>query len=170
LTSIQATLPGYEADQIAVILPQRDDNAIYQGTLTFTSSQDVEVVILQNFANETAVDAQYYGNVATAQSEDGAVAISLLTPQFGPIASASIPFAGNALALHNLEGDPFAATYTVSGNVAEAQTYNAITPPPLAEATGGVNGDGNIGDGDNNDNNDNDDNDNDNDNNDNDDN
>ena len=79
-----------------------------------------------------------------------------MTPQFGPIASASIPFAGNALALHNIEGEPFAATYTVSGNVAQAQTFNAITSPPLAEAAeedagDGDNGDGNDGDGDGND-------------------
>jgi len=63
------------------------------------------------------------------------VAISLLTPQYGPINAASLPFAGNALALHTLNGDPFAATYTVTGDVEQAQTFNAITPPPLAEAT-----------------------------------
>ena len=151
LTSIQDPLPGHEAHQMALILPPRDDNAIYEGTLTFTSSKPTEVVILQNFANETSVDP-FYGGVATAPLGEGAVAISLLTPQFGPIASASIPFAGNALALHNIEGEPFAATYTVSGNVAQAQTFNAITSPPLAEAAeedagDGDNGDGNDGDG-----------------------
>ena len=133
LTSKQDPLLGHEAHQIAIILPPRDDNAIYQGTLTFTSSKPTEVVILQNFANQTAVDPSY-GGVATAPLGKGTVAISLLTPQFGPIASASIPFAGNALALHNIEGEPFAATYTVSGSVAQAQTYNEINPPPLAEA------------------------------------
>ncbi len=134
LTSIQDPLPGHEGHQIAIILPPRDDSAIYEGTLTFTSSKPTEVVILQNFANETNVDA-FYGGVATAPLGEGTVAISLLTPQFGPIASASIPFAGNALALHNIEGEPFAATYTVSGSVDEAQTFNSITPPPLTEAT-----------------------------------
>ncbi|HEX5904683.1 MAG TPA: hypothetical protein VFY50_01405, partial [Candidatus Nitrosocosmicus sp.] len=134
LTSIQDPLPGHEGHQLALILPPRDDGAIYEGTLTFTSSKPTEVVILQNFANETAVDA-FYGGVATAPLGEGTVAISLLTPQFGPIASASLPFAGNALALHNIEGEPFAATYTVSGSAAQAQTFNSITPPPLAEAT-----------------------------------
>src|ERR671917_2700046 len=93
LTSIQDPLPGHEAHQMALILPPRDDNAIYEGTLTFTSSKPTEVVILQNFANETSVDP-FYGGVATAPLGEGTVAISLLTPQFGPIASASIPFAG----------------------------------------------------------------------------
>jgi hypothetical protein len=155
LTSIQDPLPGHEGHQIAIILPPRDDSAIYEGTLTFTSSKPTEVVILQNFANETNVDA-FYGGVATAPLGEGTVAISLLTPQFGPIASASIPFAGNALALHNIEGEPFAATYTVSGSVDQAQTFNSIMPPPLTEATeeeeagaaDGGDGDGDGGDGD----------------------
>ena len=155
LTSIQDPLPGHEGHQLALILPPRDDGAIYEGTLSFTSSKPTEVVILQNFANETAVDA-FYGGVTTAPLGEGTVAISLLTPQFGPIPSASIPFAGNALALHNIEGEPFAATYTVTGNVAEVQTYNSINPPPAVEAAeedtaedgDGDGGDGGDGDGD----------------------
>jgi len=134
VTSIQDPLPGHESHQLALILPPRDDGAIYQGTLTYTASKPAEIVILQNFANETDVDPTY-GGIATAPLGEGTVAISLLTPQYGPINAASVPFAGNALALHTLNGDPFAATYTVTGDVEQAQTFNAITPPPLAEAT-----------------------------------
>ncbi|HJU59973.1 MAG TPA: hypothetical protein VJ583_09490, partial [Nitrososphaeraceae archaeon] len=109
LTSIQDPLPGHEGHQLALILPPRDDGAIYEGTLTYTASKPTEVVILQNVANDTAVDA-FYGPVATAPLGEGTVAISLLTPQYGgPFPSASIPFAGNALALHTIEGEPFAA-------------------------------------------------------------
>jgi hypothetical protein len=126
VTSIQDPLPGHEAHQLALIVPPRDDGAIYQGTLTYTASKPVEVVILQNFANETAVDPTY-GAIATAPLGEGEVAISLLTPQYtGPINAASIPFAGNALALHTLNGEPFAATYTVTGDVAQAQTFNSV--------------------------------------------
>ncbi|HEX5185606.1 MAG TPA: hypothetical protein VFV86_01855 [Nitrososphaeraceae archaeon] len=138
LTSIQDPLPGHEAHQLALILPPRDDKAIYQGTLTYTASKPTEVVILQNYANDTNVDNAYYGSVANAPLGEGLVAISLLTPEYGgPIVSASIPFAGNALALHNIEGEPFAATYTVSGDVSEPQTYNSITPPPATETAQG---------------------------------
>jgi hypothetical protein len=145
VTSTQDPLPGHEAHQLALILPPRDDGAIYQGTLTYTASKPVEVVILQNFANETSVDPTY-GAIATAPLGEGTVAISLLTPQYtGPINAASIPFAGNALALHTLNGDPFAATYTVTGDVDQAQTFNAVSPPPLAEATQAETGDGNDG-------------------------
>ncbi|MGZ5549702.1 MAG: hypothetical protein ACXW07_02775 [Nitrososphaeraceae archaeon] len=148
VTSTQDPLPGHEAHQLALILPPRDDGAIYQGTLTYTASKPVEVVILQNFANETAVDPTY-GAIATAPLGEGTVAISLLTPQYtGPINAASIPFAGNALALHTLNGEPFAATYTVTGDVAQAQTFNAVSPPPLAEATQADTGDGDGKDGD----------------------
>ena len=147
VTSTQDPLPGHEAHQLALILPPRDDSAIYQGTLTYTASKPVEVVILQNFANETAVDPTY-GAIATAPLGEGEVAISLLTPQYtGPINAASIPFAGNALALHTLNGEPFAATYTVTGDVAQAQTFNAVSPPPLAETTQADEEDGNGGGG-----------------------
>ena len=62
-----------------------------------------------------------------------------------------IPFAGNALALHTLNGDPFAATYTVTGDVAQPQTFNSVNPPPVAEATQADAGDGDGNDGDGND-------------------
>jgi hypothetical protein len=140
---------------LALILPPRDDKGIYQGTLTYTASKPTEVVILQNYANDTNVDNAYYGSVANAPLGDGLVAISLLTPEYGgPIVSASLPFAGNALALHNIEGEPFVATYTVSGDVSEAQTYNSITPPPVAETAQGPGSSGTGSDGDDGDNND----------------
>ena len=79
---------------------------------------------------------------------EGTVAISLLTPQYNsPINAASLPFAGNALALHTLNGDPFAATYTVTGDVEKPQTFNSVNPPPVAEATQADAGDGDGQDG-----------------------
>jgi hypothetical protein len=150
VTSTQDPLPGHEAHQLALILPPRDDGAIYQGTFTYTASKPVEVVILENFSNESAVDPAY-GSIATAPLGEGTVAISLLTPQYNsPINAASLPFAGNALALHTLNGDPFAATYTVTGDVEKPQTFNLINPPPVAEATQADAGDGDGKDGDNN--------------------
>ena len=114
---------------------------------TYTASKPVEVVILENFSNESAVDPAY-GSIATAPLGEGTVAISLLTPQYNsPINAASLPFAGNALALHTLNGDPFAATYTVTGDVEKPQTFNLVNPPPVAEATQADAGDGDGQDG-----------------------
>ena len=134
VTSTQDPLPGHEAHQLAILLPPRADGSIYEGTLTYTASKPVEVVVLQNFANNTAVDS-YYGGLATAPLGEGTVAISLISPQYsGPINAASLPFAGNALALHTINGDPFAATYTVTGNVLGAETFDSIVPAPIAAA------------------------------------
>ena len=134
VTSTQDPLPGHEAHQLAILLPPRVDGSIYEGTLTYTASKPVEVVVLQNFANNTAVDS-FYGGLATAPLGEGTVAISLISPQYsGPINAASLPFAGNALALHTINGDPFAATYTVTGNVLQAETFDAIVPAPIAAA------------------------------------
>ena len=134
VTSTQDPLPGHEAHQLAILLPPRVDGSIYEGTLTYTASKPVEVVVLQNFANNTAVDS-YYGGLATAPLGEGTVAISLISPQYsGPINAASLPFAGNALALHTINGDPFAATYTVTGNVLGAETFDSIVPAPIAAA------------------------------------
>jgi hypothetical protein len=130
VTSTQDPLPGHEAHQLAILLPPRADGSIYEGTLTYTASKPVEVVVLQNFANNTAVDS-FYGGLATAPLGEGTVAISLISPQYsGPINAASLPFAGNALALHTINGDPFAATYTVTGNVLQAETFDSIVPAP----------------------------------------
>jgi hypothetical protein len=124
----------HEAHQLAILLPPRADGSIYEGTVTYTASKPVEVVVLQNFANNTAVDS-FYGGLATAPLGEGTVAISLISPQYsGPINAASLPFAGNALALHTINGDPFAATYTVTGNVLEAETFDSIVPAPIAAA------------------------------------
>jgi hypothetical protein len=134
VTSTQDPLPGHEAHQLSLILPPRSDNSVYDGILTYTASKPVEVVVLQNFGNSTNIDS-YYGGVATAPLGEGLVAISLMTPQYsGPINAASLPFAGNALALHTIDGEPFAATYTVTGDVRGVETFDNIVPAPIVEA------------------------------------
>jgi hypothetical protein len=60
-------------------------------------------------------------------------------------ASASVPFAANAVLLHTLSGDPFVATYTVSYTVEQPRTVNSIANATLP-AGGGGGGDGDGGD------------------------
>jgi hypothetical protein len=49
-TSIPDPTPGHEQSHQAVIaLPLRDDGRLYMGTLTYTSSYPIEVVVLQQF-------------------------------------------------------------------------------------------------------------------------
>lgn len=51
---------------------------------------------------------------------NGQVTITNVVPKFTEGATtfaASVPFSGNAVALHNLEGKPFAATYNAIADV-----------------------------------------------------
>ena len=135
VTSTPDPLPGHEAHQSITILRLKEGNPTYQGTLTFTASKPVEVQILHRNmteltgnASSAAAAALGATTVPTIPPEYGAMSIlplpggngqvvsTLVLPQYPEEAtsfSASLPFAGNGLALHNLEGDQFVATYTV---------------------------------------------------------
>ncbi|HEX2407069.1 MAG TPA: hypothetical protein VHJ38_07650 [Nitrososphaeraceae archaeon] len=121
VTSTPDPLPGHEAHQSITILRLKEGNPTYQGTLTFTASQPVEVQILHRNMTEAAavpIIPPEFGamSILPLPGGNGQVVSSLVLPQYPEEAtsfSASLPFAGNGLALHNLEGDEFVATYTV---------------------------------------------------------
>jgi hypothetical protein len=125
VTSTPDPLPGHEAHQSITILRLKEGNPTYQGTLTFTASKPVEVQILhrnmtQSTGNAAAVPTipPEFGtmSILPLPGGNGQVVSSLVLPQYPEEAtsfSASLPFAGNGLALHDLEGDEFVATYTV---------------------------------------------------------
>jgi hypothetical protein len=144
VTSISDPLPGHSMHQAAMILPPRPDGSEYTGTLTYTASKPVEVVVLQ-FQNLNSTEQMILnstsanrGALLTAPLNGRTVAITLITPDYGktPIPSASIPFTGSALLLHTLSGDPFVATYSVSYSVHQPQLVNNISNVPSG-ATGG---------------------------------
>ena len=128
LTSSTDPLPGHSHHQLAMILPPRNDGTVYSGVLTFTATKKVEVVVLHAMTNNTAIPSKFGSPLEALVPPDNKtrVAITLITPDYGisPIASASIPFTGNALALHTLSGEPFAATYSVSYTVGKPTTAN----------------------------------------------
>jgi len=133
VTSTPDPLPGHEAHQSITILRLKEGNPTYQGTLTFTASKPVEVQILhrnmtQSTGNATAAATTVptippdFGTMSILPLPGGNVQVvsSLVLPQYPEEAtsfSASLPFAGNGLALHDLEGDEFVATYTVVADV-----------------------------------------------------
>jgi hypothetical protein len=54
---------------------------------------------------------------------DGKVAISLMKKYTDfPVSAGSLPFAGSALAFHNLAGKPFTITYTIVGEIKSTYT------------------------------------------------
>ena len=121
VTSSTDPLPGHEAHQSAVILRLRADNALYDGTLTFTASKPVEVQILHRSPNATTptVPTEFGTlNVLPLPGNAGSVTISNIIPEYpegGFVAT--LPFSGNAISLHNIEGEPFVASYSVAADV-----------------------------------------------------
>ena len=112
----QDPLPGHQGHQLAMILPPRADGKLWVGTVTWTSSKPVELVVLHGYTNVTADSA--HGVPLTAKFGPGAVAITLIGPsQFvpasDPIASGTAPFVGSAVAFHTLSGAKFTVTYSV---------------------------------------------------------
>jgi hypothetical protein len=135
ISSVTDPLPGHEAHQAAMILPPREDS-VYAGTLTYTATEPVEVIVLhiQNLNNTEQqilnTTSEEIGTIYSSQLDnETSVAISVITPNYGdtPFPSTSIPFAGNALLLHTTDGTPFAATYTVEAVVQQPETVNSIS-------------------------------------------
>src|ERR687897_928205 len=137
VTSEQDPLPGHEEHQMASILPLRQDGSIYTGVLTYTATEPVEVVILNmQILNETeqailnGTEDGEFGTLLTSQLDDQtSLSLSYITPSYvgSPVPSASIPFVGNALWLHTLSGEPFAATFVVDAQVQQSQAQNNIS-------------------------------------------
>lgn len=131
-TSSPDPLPGHEAHQSITILRLRDDNGVYSGRITFTTTQPVEVQILhRDMTNAGAAQGSATPNIPDGfgalaildlPGGNGQVTITNVVPKFtegaaGSTFAASVPFSGNAVALHNLEGQPFVATYTATADV-----------------------------------------------------
>ena len=137
VTSEQDPLPGHEEHQRASILPLRQDGSIYTGVLTYTATEPVEVVVLNvQTLNETeqailnGTEDGELGTLFTSQLDNQtSLSLSYITPSYvgSPVPSASIPFVGNALWLHTLSGEPFAATFVVDTQVQPSQAQNNIS-------------------------------------------
>ena len=70
--------PGHSGHQVVMALPPRDDGKVWVGTVTWTASKPVEVVILQGYNSTVKPDAAH-GSVLTAPLGPGKeVAISLV--------------------------------------------------------------------------------------------
>jgi hypothetical protein len=105
-------LPGHSAHQLVMAIPPRSDGKVWVGTVTWTASKPVEVVALHGYNSSVTADAAH-GQPLTAPFGKGSVAISLVkTPSGTPVASGSMPFVGNAIAFHTLNGDKFVVTYS----------------------------------------------------------
>src|SRR5215216_3852627 len=135
VTSSLDPLPGHEEQQMATILPFRQDGSLYSGVLTYTATEPVELAILNmgtfNETEQATLDVSEggeFGTLLTQLDNQTSIAVSYITPPYGdsPSPSASIPFAGNAVWLHTSDGTPFAASYTVSAEALPSDIRNSI--------------------------------------------
>ncbi|MDP9016597.1 MAG: hypothetical protein M3M87_07590 [Thermoproteota archaeon] len=151
ITSIPHPLPGHEGHQVADILPLGEEGSVYSGVITYTASVPVEVVTYtiqtlneteRAVLNATDDEAAVFGTLFTTQLPDNQTSITatVITPPYGetPFPSASIPFTGNALSLHTIDGTPFVASYAVSAQVLPAETQNNISNATLTVAADGA--------------------------------
>jgi len=136
VSSMPDPLKGHESHQATVLLPPREDKAVYSGLLTFIASKPVEAVTLHYYDTEGMDIPQevldQYGwimNAPAPWSEGDSVATAMMALPYEentPTFSNNVPFVGNALGLHTTDGEPFMATYTVKATVLEPEIKNNL--------------------------------------------
>jgi len=119
-------------DQVAVILPPRKDGGVYTGVITFTSSKGVQPEVWNQVnVNASTPIPRTFGSIAISPSPTGKGAIA--TALVGSSSTSnSVPFTGNALALHGRS--PFIATYTVTVTSAKTTNVNDLSSTMAAAA------------------------------------
>ena len=106
ITSSQDPGLGHENHQLAVILSP-NEGTIYDGSMTFTSSDLVKVVVLHEI-NQNDVQGQDTWTV----NENTIYGLSLIDPQKK---SGSFEFTGAGLGLHSTNSKEFTTTVSVDG-------------------------------------------------------
>jgi hypothetical protein len=139
VSSIPSPLAGHNRENVAVILPLRNDGGLYTGVVTYTSSKGVNVQVwnvLSGVNPGTTTIGRDFGSLAISPSPNGKGFVA--TTDVGDRAeSGSVPFAGNALAL--VGRSPFIATYSVTAQATAGKVTNNLTSATaLAAAAGGA--------------------------------
>ena len=104
MKSVQDPGVGHESHQLTVILPPSDK--IYKGSLTYAASEPVQLVVLHG----PLADGQDTGQPIWTPDGKTKFALTFVDPQQ---ASGTWNFAGNALAVHTKNKEPFTVSYTV---------------------------------------------------------
>jgi len=106
LTSMQDPGQGHESHQLAIILSP-NKGAIYDGSITYTASEPVQIVILHEINKDDAKGQPTW-------TVDGNTVFGLTLVDPGTNAG-SYEFTGAALALHTKNTNKFTATVSVDG-------------------------------------------------------
>ena len=106
ISSSQDPGKGHESHQLAIILSP-NEGTLYDGSLTYTASEPVQVTILHEMLNEQAK-----GQPTWTVDGKTTYGLSLIEPEQN---SGTIEFTGGALALHSPKSNQFTATVSVDG-------------------------------------------------------
>ncbi|MGI0008852.1 MAG: DUF7482 domain-containing protein, partial [Nitrosopumilaceae archaeon] len=106
LTSMQDPAQGHESHQLAIILSP-NKGAIYDGSMTYTASEPVQIVVLHEINKEDAK-----GQPTWTVDADTIFGLTLVDPSTNV---GSYEFTGAALALHTKNTSKFTTTVSVDG-------------------------------------------------------
>ena len=106
LTSMQDPGQGHESHQFAIILSP-NKGAIYDGSITYTASEPVQIVVLHEIDKEDAK-----GQPTWTVDGDTVFGLTLVDPGTN---AGSYEFTGAALALHTKNTNKFTTTVSVDG-------------------------------------------------------
>ena len=106
LTSMQDPGQGHESHQLAIILSP-NKGAIYDGSITYTASEPVQIVVLHEINKEDAK-----GQPTWTVDGDTVFGLTLVDPGTN---AGSYEFTGAALALHTKNTNKFTTTVSVDG-------------------------------------------------------
>jgi len=106
LASSQDPGQGHESHQLALILSP-NEGSLYDGSLTYTSSEETQIVILHEILKEQAK-----GQPTWTVDGKTIYGLTLVEPKTN---SGTIEFTGAALGLHSLKSNQFTATVSLDG-------------------------------------------------------
>jgi hypothetical protein len=161
VSSIPSPLAGHTRDNVAIVLPLRNDGGLYTGVITFTASKGVQVQVwnVLSGVSPTTTIGRDFGELAISPSPNGKGFVATTEVGGGGRGdtSGSVPFTGNAVAL--VGRSPFIATYSLTAQATAGKVTNNLTsatalaaaaaggslggaaaPPTLGGATGAAGG------------------------------
>ena len=112
--SVVDPFAGHEEHQLAVLLPPDNSGRVITGTISYSSTKPVELVVLFPY-NPPAPPSAPHGELATVDVEGQLYSFTVIpTGKF-----ATVPFSGVGLALHTLSGEPFEASASIHAIVGD---------------------------------------------------
>jgi hypothetical protein len=140
VSSIPSPLAGHTRDNVAIVLPLRNDGGLYTGVITFTASKGVQVQVwnVLSGVSPTTTIGRDFGELAISPSPNGKGFVATTEVGGGGRGdtSGSVPFTGNAVAL--VGRSPFIATYSLTAQATAGKVTNNLTSATaLAAAAAG---------------------------------